>query len=239
MENPPLTLIHSLLAMVFGTLHLMEERILSHCLEARSEGGVDKVNVGVVSFLLCMCFELDALTLVAEWFFRATCRAVIASKPPRPNLGPTLIVERFIMHVGGEVRGGTWMKWAEFVTSAAFAAPCVGARGGSCVCGNRWTSSSLWPPSLPGRAASLVLSGSSCCTDPPRAAKTASTLLLWSGFFGGELSSEGMHVPDQLSQLFCTYGPTHRLVRALPSKLIKGEGTRVPPLLGFNSFFLN
>jgi len=38
-KNPPLTLIHSLLAMVVGALHLMEEQILFCCLEAQSKGG--------------------------------------------------------------------------------------------------------------------------------------------------------------------------------------------------------
>jgi hypothetical protein len=37
-ENPPLILIHSLLVMVIGAVHLMEERILSRFLEAQSEG---------------------------------------------------------------------------------------------------------------------------------------------------------------------------------------------------------
>jgi len=106
-ENPPLTLIRSLLAMVLGALHLMEEQILSRCLEARSEGGVDGADAGVVGFLLCVSFELDALALAAKWSSQATCSATNVSKPPRPNLDLTLVVERFVMHVGGEVRGGT------------------------------------------------------------------------------------------------------------------------------------
>jgi hypothetical protein len=69
--------------------------------------GVDGVDVGVVSFLLCVSFELDALALTTKWFFWATCHVAIASKSPRPNLGPTLIVEGFAMHVGEDMRGGT------------------------------------------------------------------------------------------------------------------------------------
>jgi hypothetical protein len=54
-ENPPLTLIHSLLAMVLGAFHLMEELILSHCLEARSEGGWMGLMLELlVSFFACV-----------------------------------------------------------------------------------------------------------------------------------------------------------------------------------------
>jgi hypothetical protein len=35
------------------------------------------------------------------------------------------------------------MKWAGFGASTASVVPCVGARGGSCDCGDRWTSLSL------------------------------------------------------------------------------------------------
>jgi hypothetical protein len=70
-------------------------------------GGVDGTDAGVVVFFLCMCFELDALALMVEWSSWATYLAAIASKPPRPNLGLTLIVERSTMRVGGQVRGGT------------------------------------------------------------------------------------------------------------------------------------
>ncbi len=63
---------------------------------------MDGADAGVVSCLLCVSFELDALALA-----RATCPVVIASKSPRPNLGPMLIAERSAMHVGEEVRGGT------------------------------------------------------------------------------------------------------------------------------------
>jgi hypothetical protein len=69
--------------------------------------GVDGVNVGVVGFLVCMCFELDALALAAKWFSWATCLVAIVSKPPRPNLNPTLIAERSIVCVGKEVSGST------------------------------------------------------------------------------------------------------------------------------------
>jgi len=106
-ENPPLIFIHNLLVMVIGALHLMEERILSRFLEARLEGGVDGADAGVVSFLLCMCFELDALALAVGWSSRATCPVANTSKPPIPNFRPILIVERSVMRVGGEVRGGT------------------------------------------------------------------------------------------------------------------------------------
>jgi hypothetical protein len=69
-------------------------------------GGVDGTDAGVV-FFLCVCFELDALALMVEWSSWATYLAAIASKPPRPNLGLTLIAERSTMRVGGQVRGGT------------------------------------------------------------------------------------------------------------------------------------
>lgn len=32
-------------------------------------GAVDGADVRVVGFLLCVCFELDVLTLAIEWFF--------------------------------------------------------------------------------------------------------------------------------------------------------------------------
>jgi hypothetical protein len=70
-------------------------------------GGVDGANVGVVGFLLCVCFELDDLALAAKWSSQATCSATNMSKPPRLNLDLTLVAERFVVHVGGEVRGGT------------------------------------------------------------------------------------------------------------------------------------
>jgi hypothetical protein len=69
------------------------------------------------------------------------------------------------------------MKWVGFGALAASAAPSVGAKGGSCVCGGRWTSSLLCPPPLPGRAVSSVLLGSGRCIDPSRAPKTAGALL--------------------------------------------------------------
>jgi hypothetical protein len=67
---------------------------------------VDGVDAGVVSCLICVNFELDALTLAAELSW-TTCSVAIESKSPRPNLGPMLIAERSAMHVGEEVRGGT------------------------------------------------------------------------------------------------------------------------------------
>jgi hypothetical protein len=69
-------------------------------------GGVDGADVGVVSCLLCVSFELDALALAAEWSW-ATCPVAIASTSPKPNPGPMLIAEKSTMHVGEEVRGGT------------------------------------------------------------------------------------------------------------------------------------
>jgi hypothetical protein len=68
---------------------------------------VDGADARIVSFLFCVCFKLDALALVVEWSFWVTYPAVITSKPPRPNLGPTLVAKRFAMCVGGEVRAGT------------------------------------------------------------------------------------------------------------------------------------
>jgi hypothetical protein len=88
--------------MVLQAFHPIEEWILSYCLEARLEGAVDEANVGVVGFFLCVCLELAVLTLVAEWSSWATCPTVIASKPLRPNPGSTFVVEKFVMHVGGE-----------------------------------------------------------------------------------------------------------------------------------------
>ncbi len=32
-----------------------------------TDGGLDEADAGVVSVLLCMSFELDALVLAAEW----------------------------------------------------------------------------------------------------------------------------------------------------------------------------
>jgi hypothetical protein len=84
-----------------------------------------------------MNFELDVLSLTAEWFSWATCPTAIASKSLRPNPRPMLIAKRFAMHVGGEVRGGTYMKWAGFGVSAVFSTPCVGMRRGSCDYGGR------------------------------------------------------------------------------------------------------
>ncbi len=161
------------------------------------------------------------------------------SKPLRPKPGPTLVVERFAVCVGGEVKGGTWMKWARFGASAASAPPCVGAKGGLCVCGDQWTSLSLLPPSLPGRDVSSVLPRSDRHADPPRVAKTADTFLPWSRFFGGGLFDEGMHVPNWVSWSLCTYGPIDHLIKALPSELIEGGGIGALLLLGFNSLFLN
>ncbi len=69
-------------------------------------GGVDGADAGVVSCLLCMSFELDALALAVEWSW-ATYPIAITSTSPRPNPGPMLIAERSAMHVGEEVRGGT------------------------------------------------------------------------------------------------------------------------------------
>ncbi len=70
-------------------------------------GGVEGANAGVVGFFLCMCFNIDVLALMVELSSWATCLVAIASKPPRLNLGPTLIAKRSTMCVGGEVRGGT------------------------------------------------------------------------------------------------------------------------------------
>ncbi len=67
---------------------------------------MDGADAGVVSCLLCVNFELDALALAAERSW-ATCLVVIVSKSPRPNPGPMFIAERSAMHVGEEVRGGT------------------------------------------------------------------------------------------------------------------------------------
>ncbi len=69
--------------------------------------GVDGADVRVVGFLLCVCFELDALALAVERSSRATCPTAIACKPSRPNPSPMLVAERSIVRVGGEVRGGT------------------------------------------------------------------------------------------------------------------------------------
>jgi hypothetical protein len=131
------------------------------------------------------------------------------------------------------------MKWARFGVSATCATPCVNMRRGSCDCGGRWTFSSLWSPLLPGQAASLVLSKNGRRADLPKVAKTTDALFPWSGFFEGGLSGEGMHVPDWVSRSFYTYVPTYRLVRTLPSELIGGGRTRMPPTLGFKSLFLN
>ncbi len=65
------------------------------------EGEVDGANVRVVGFLLCVCFELGALALVAKWSSWATYLVAIASKPPRPNPGPMLEHERSVV-VWGE-----------------------------------------------------------------------------------------------------------------------------------------
>jgi hypothetical protein len=62
---------------------------------------VDGADVGVVGFLHCMCFELNALALATDWSFQATYPATITSKPPKPNPSPMLVAERSIMH-GGE-----------------------------------------------------------------------------------------------------------------------------------------
>ncbi len=69
--------------------------------------GVDGADAGVVGFLLCECFKFDALALTAEWSSRATCLAVIVCKPPRPNPDLMLRAERFVVHMGGEVKGRT------------------------------------------------------------------------------------------------------------------------------------
>ncbi len=68
---------------------------------------MDGANGGVVSFLLCVNFELDALALTVEWSSWATCHVAIASKSPKLNPGPTLIAKGCVMRVGEEVRGGT------------------------------------------------------------------------------------------------------------------------------------
>ncbi len=65
---------------------------------------MDGADAGVVSFIFCVSFELDALVLMAEWPSWATCPFAIASKSPKPNPGPTLIAERFAMRVGEEMR---------------------------------------------------------------------------------------------------------------------------------------
>ncbi len=70
-------------------------------------GGVDGGDAGVVSFLLCVSFELDVLALTAQWSSWAIYSVAIASKSSRPNPSPTLIAERSTMRVGEEVRGGT------------------------------------------------------------------------------------------------------------------------------------
>ncbi len=68
---------------------------------------MDGANAKVVGFFFCVSFELDALTLAAEWSFRATYPATIASKPLKPNPSPTLIADRIIVHVGEEVNEST------------------------------------------------------------------------------------------------------------------------------------
>ncbi len=160
---------------------------------------VDGVDVGVVGFFFCVCFELDILALTIEWSSWDTCPAIIVSKPPRPNLSQTLIVERFVMHVGGEVRGSTWMKWVGFGALAVSTMPCVGTRKGLCDYGGRWTFSLLWLPLLFSRVALSILSKSRRHVDSPRTAKTVDILFPWSGFFRGGLFGEGMHVSDQIS----------------------------------------
>jgi hypothetical protein len=182
-----------------------------------------------------MSFKLDALVLTVEWSSWTTCPVAIASKSPRPNLGPTLVAERSAMHVGEEVRGGTWMKWVGFEVLAASATPCVGMRRGSCDCGGWWTFSSLWLPLLPDRTTSLVLAKGGYCAEPLRVTKTVGALFPWSGFFRGELSTEGMHVSDRVIWLFCTCELTDCLVRVLPSELIRSERTGMPSPLGFNN----
>jgi Zn-dependent protease with chaperone function len=52
-ENLPLALIHSLLAMVLGALHLIEEWILSYCLEAQLEGGWMGLMLELFFFFAC------------------------------------------------------------------------------------------------------------------------------------------------------------------------------------------
>jgi hypothetical protein len=52
---------------------------------------VDGANAGVVGFFFCVCFEFGALALAAEWSFQATCPAMIASKPLKPNPNPMLV----------------------------------------------------------------------------------------------------------------------------------------------------
>lgn len=68
---------------------------------------VDGADAGIVGFLLCVCFELDTLALAAKWSSWATCRAAIVSKSTRPNPGPTLEVERYVVRMGSNVRGST------------------------------------------------------------------------------------------------------------------------------------
>ncbi len=57
--------------------------------------------------------------------------------------------------------------------------------------------------------------------------------MIW--IFQGRAFTQGMHVPERVTRSCCTYGPTDRLVRALPFELIGSERTGVPSLLGFNN----
>ncbi len=68
-------------------------------------GGVDGVDTRAVSFLLCACFELGALALVAKWSSRSTCLVAIASKPPKPKPSFTFVNKAFEMCEKIEVWG--------------------------------------------------------------------------------------------------------------------------------------
>jgi uncharacterized membrane protein YjjB (DUF3815 family) len=75
---------------------------------------VDGADVGVVSFLLCVSFELDALALTVEWSSWAICYVC-----------------------GGRGEGRYLNEMAGFGVSAASATACVGMKRGSCDCGDR------------------------------------------------------------------------------------------------------
>ncbi len=142
------------------------------------------------------------------------------------------------MRVGEEVKGGTKMKWAEFGASTASVVLCVGARGDCaivavdgrlCRCDyyhSTW--SNYFVSSSQGTVAALILQKlprppALCFHDPDS---------LGVGFLV-------MHIPNRVSRSFCTYGPTNRLDKVLPSELIKSGGTGTLSLLGFNNLFLN
>jgi hypothetical protein len=131
------------------------------------------------------------------------------------------------------------MKWVRFGALATFAAPCVGVRGDRAIvvvsgrphhCDRHHSLVKLFHQFFRGVIAVLILQ------EPPRPLALCFHDL---NFFGGGFFSEEMHVLDRISRSFCTCGPTDRLVRAFPFKLIGGRGTRAPPPLGFNILFLN